>query len=231
MSSFEASLPSVGSGFSITQPGAASSDAYVLASLTLNGTLHSGIKAWCVDYAQDISSGYSYPAPAVYSYTSVVADPALALFVAQPLRLNQLAWLLNNVDDDTTVAIGPQSYGGSQYSGCGALSWSDQQAAFWALVSAKGACDNMTSLCTNTLNATAINQCNVAWLWNTAFAAVPDGSNYSVPAAACGARQPIVPVAVVPTGESYQVAQGAWSNANFAEFCLSLRCSQTAQSF
>lgn len=69
------------------------------------------------------------------------------------------------------------------------------------LISVKGACDNITALCTDTLNATAMNQCNV----HRPCLRI----NYSMPTA-CGARQPIVSVAMVPSGESSEAVQGAW---------------------
>ena len=184
VSAFKQGFPSASPYFEIT--GSVQPLAYVEATVEVGGITHTNQGSYCVDYLQAVYSGSVYTDSPVYAYEYVIANPSVVPNVDRPIRLNQVAYLMNNVFIRSTVATGPQVWWGITYTGCTTISASDFQAAIWALVQSAGECDMertaaygyVATLCTNTIDTP--NTCNVAYLWNLAFANVPDGTNYSV---------------------------------------------------
>jgi hypothetical protein len=159
---------------------------------------YSGLVTWCVDYNQDIYIGKSYTSSTAYTYSYIIANPSLASYIAQPIRLNQVAWIINNIPIGT-LAVGPATWTtGTVYTSCTYITASDLQATYWALTQAVGLCDK--TLCTDTLST--VNYCNVAYIWNTVQTYVPFGTTYSVPNASPSFTNPIIPLIVIPDGSA-----------------------------
>ena len=202
VSAFKQGFPTDSPYFEITTP--VQSLAYVDATVEIAGITHTNQATFCVDYTQSVYSGTVYTDSPVYAYEYVVANPSAVTNIDRPQHLNQVAYLVNNAFVETTVAPNPQVWWGVTYTGCTTISASDFQAAIWALVQSAGECDMQPTpandykgtLCTSTISTP--NTCNVAFLWNLAFAGVPDGANYSV--SVSYSPYPVVyPLVVSPT--------------------------------
>eukprot|EP00595_Chromulina_sp_UTEXLB2642_P002086 CAMPEP_0196764506 /NCGR_PEP_ID=MMETSP1095-20130614/6324_1 /TAXON_ID=96789 ORGANISM="Chromulina nebulosa, Strain UTEXLB2642" /NCGR_SAMPLE_ID=MMETSP1095 /ASSEMBLY_ACC=CAM_ASM_000446 /LENGTH=446 /DNA_ID=CAMNT_0042120315 /DNA_START=157 /DNA_END=1498 /DNA_ORIENTATION=- len=154
------------------------SDSFVTATAVADGVTYDGLETWCVDYEHVIFSLTDYNNTVAYPYTEVIANPSLAPNIVQPLRLNQIAWILENIAVGTPVSS-PQSWFGISYSDTGDITVSDIQAAIWAIIEPAGTCDQPTNLCNDDLSTILVG--NVAYIYNTAFSAVPDGSSYVIP--------------------------------------------------
>ena len=157
---------------------------------------------WCIDYFQSVNHSVYSHSP-VYTYDFVVANPSLVQHLQQPHRLNQIAYLINNIEVDVTVAVETNHTFPGQTSHCGTISSLDFQAVVWALVQNPGDCD--VNLCLYA--GTPVNICNVAYLWNIAFANVPDGSNYDLPTSNCSGAvyYPLVIIPEPPPDQETQV--------------------------
>ena len=155
----------------------------LLATIKISST-ETAQPVWLIDNMQvtkttTLSDFYAY------TYTYLLANPQVAQ-IGQPMRLNQIAFLLNNVVAGTSIpSPTTQVWWATTYFGCTTITASDLQAVFWALTQPPGACDLNPNIAggTQALCQTGItpNTCNVAYLWNLAFANVPDGASYSVP--------------------------------------------------
>ena len=151
---------------------------------------------WRVVDTYEAETNFTYVGSSIHPFYTIVANPALAVGIAQPKRLNQVAFLLNAITAGNTIAKGRHTMMNQTFTGCGAISAADIEAVIYALVRPAGTCDNPESLCTSD-NASP-NKCNVASMWTEAFAQVPDGSIYVVTTYTCGG--PILPFVVVPSG-------------------------------
>jgi len=181
--------------------------AFMYASVDVLGTSHSDQKLWCIDYDQSVDTNTEYPASLVYTYEYVLAHPDAVTGINRPSRLNQAAFLLNDVVIGTTVASPTaQTWWGKTYTGCSTITTSDFQAALWALLQSAGECDRSTGgdLCTNALSD--VNPCNVAYLWNLAFANVPENTNYYIPTTSC-AHSVVYPLVLIPEPPITQTTQ------------------------
>ena len=135
-----------------------------------------------IDYDQTVDSNTAVAVGSVYTYEYIISNSAVAAHIKQPKRLNQVAFLMNNVVVGATVATpDQQNWWGVKYYGCTIISAADLQAVIWALLKAPNECDvqNGGNLCSNIGSTPTM--CNVAYLWNFAFANVDDGANYFVP--------------------------------------------------
>jgi len=175
---------------------------YVKGIIFVDSHIYNDVDLWCIDYEHVLFSGYVYNETVTYPYTEIIATPSLAKNLAQPSRLNQIAWILNNIPVGS-LATGPQTWNGVTYSGCGEISVSDIQAVFWALSSPQGDCDDPSSLCTESI--ATVNVCNAAYIWNTVFNNVPDGASYIV-----SGPGSYVPIVVVPSN-GHQVLITKWA--------------------
>ena len=206
ISSFKQSYPSTCVGHSLStgpQPWS-----FVYATIGFVSGTFTNQRSWCVNYNHDAFSEQSYSQSTVYTYDHVVASPQFAPDIDQPDRLNQVAFLMNNIDVGSTVASpSSQKWWGKVYMGCSTITTNDFQAAVWALLHQTGECDNCYSggLCVK--NLYSANMCNVAYLWNYAFSNVTAGTPYRPPTDNCG-RPVIYPLVVVPQagGDSLLVA-------------------------
>ena len=181
--------------------------AFMYATVDVQGISYPNQKIWCVDYDQYVFTGTLYPTSPVYSYEYIVANPTLATGIDQAGRLNQVAFLLNTIVIGTSVATpSVQVWRNKTYTGCSIITTSDFQAVVWALVQKPGECDRSTggALCTTDL--LSVNSCNVAYLWNLAFANVPDNTPYSVPTNSC-AHTVVYPFVLIPEPPSSQTTQ------------------------
>ena len=186
--------------------GAVQPYSYIYGTLTQPGTTRTNQRVWCVDYAQFITPGENYSQSPAYTYEQVLASPSLATGIEQTGRLNQAAFLLNAIDIGISVATGPQVLWNKTYTGCAVISASDFQSVLWALLQRPGECDRSTGggLCLDTLSA--VNECNVAYLWNLAFANVPNNTRYYVPTSSCQ-HTVVYPLVIVPEPPSDQSTQ------------------------
>ena len=213
VAAFKNSIPAFSEYYEITT-GAVQTSAYVYTSVDVEGIMYSMQTAWCVDFDQPATAGTLYTDSPLYTYEYVVSNPSVAVHVDRPQHLHQVAYLLNNIIPGKTSALsaGPQVLWGKTYTGCKLISASDFQAAVWALVQFAGECDMQPTaangyngkLCTSTLSTP--NTCNVAYLWNLAFANVPNGSSYSVSISYSTSTNVTYPLILVPTtNQSTQV--------------------------
>ena len=213
VAAFKKSSPAFSEYYEITT-GAVQASAYVYTSVDVEGIMYSMQTAWCVDFDQPATAGTLYTDSPLYTYEYVVSNPSVAVHVDRPQHLHQVAYLLNNIIPGKTSALsaGSQVLWGKTYTGCKVISVSDFQAAVWALVQFAGECDMQPTaangyngkLCTSTLSTP--NTCNVAYLWNLAFANVPNGSSYSVSISYSTSINVTYPLILVPTtNQSTQV--------------------------
>jgi len=182
-------------------------EAFMYASVDVLGKSHQDQKMWCIDYHQSVDTDTQYPASLVYTYEYVLANPNAATGVSRPSRLNQAAFLLNTIVIGTSVASpASQVWWGKTYTGCSTITTSDFQAALWALLEGPGECDRSTGggLCTDALST--VNSCNVAYLWNLAFANVPENTKYYIPTTSCG-HSVIYPLVLIPEPPITQTTQ------------------------
>jgi hypothetical protein len=190
---FIESFPTSIVDFVVNQP--VQTNAYVYGSLlTSTGLTYEGVNLYCIDYFNMLISDTNYNETLAYPYTEVIANSALASHIQQPNRLNQVAWILNNIVLGS-VAPSPQTWHSVIYSDCGAITSSDIQSAIWALTSSPGLCDSADLPCNDGLGP--VNTCNVAYIYNTALTTVPDGTDYLVTGDAS-----YVPVVFVPSETS-----------------------------
>ena len=221
VAAFKSSLPAFSEYYEITT-GAVQTAAYVYTSLDIAGIVYSTQAAWCVDYDQQAIPGTLYPDSPLYTYEYVVSNPSVAVHIDRPQHLNQVAYLVNNIVAGKTSAstVGSQVLWGKTYTGCKTISASDFQAAVWALVQSAGECDLQPTaangyagkLCTSTINAP--NTCNVAYLWNLAFANVPNGTSYSVTVSYSTSTNVTYPLVLVPTANQSTQVQIIAVNVN-----------------
>ena len=196
VTAFKDGYPTVASSFRISN-----SSWPLNASFEIAGSTHTPQPIWLVDINQHLNSNTASSNYQVYTYEYVIAHPEVATHIHQPQRLNQFAFLLNNVVVDKSVATPTtQVWWGVKYTGCTTITSSDFQAAIWALTQSPGACDlnpayPTKALCTYGIGV--VNTCNVAFLWNLAFANVKDGTNYSVPYIS-NANPVVYPLVLVP---------------------------------
>eukprot|EP00595_Chromulina_sp_UTEXLB2642_P002791 CAMPEP_0196767500 /NCGR_PEP_ID=MMETSP1095-20130614/41699_1 /TAXON_ID=96789 ORGANISM="Chromulina nebulosa, Strain UTEXLB2642" /NCGR_SAMPLE_ID=MMETSP1095 /ASSEMBLY_ACC=CAM_ASM_000446 /LENGTH=257 /DNA_ID=CAMNT_0042135915 /DNA_START=340 /DNA_END=1113 /DNA_ORIENTATION=+ len=173
------------------------------------------LPVWCMNYFAEMHAQVAYNESTIYPWTQVIANPKLAGQILSHERLNQVAWILNNIEEGD-LAIGPQIWEGNKIEGCTAISASDIQATFWALVNI-GKCDNFLNLeCTESLHSP--NACNIAYIYSQAFKAVPDGSTYVIPSTCNG--EVVYPVIVVPNA----YAQPLVISATIAEWKYDCKC-------
>ena len=163
---------------------------------------------WCIDYFQPVQSGVLYTESPLYPYDYVVENKVLVRHLSQPHRLNQVAFLVNNIQLEVTVATNsPLVFPGQQNQSCSVISSEDFQAAIWALVQNPGDCDGSTGgpLCLGFIGYA--NVCNAAYLWNFAFANVPDGTSYQIPTNNCSGTvyYPLILIPEPPPDDSTQV--------------------------
>lgn len=165
-----------------------------------------GLPTWCASVSQTLSDG-DYPGSMLYAYTHV--PPGVVTNAAGDL--NQVAWIFNNifVGATTPPPAANYSWNGATYSGCSStpVTVSDYQQALWVIVgtNASTSCNTaglLNTTCGNGLTSTAINPCNVAFILNSAFGAVPKGNNYTVPSSTCGGVSPHIPIVVNPAKSS-----------------------------
>jgi len=169
---------------------------YVFSTITSEGiTYLENLPAWCIDYHDEISVGSSYNESISYVYTEINANPSLLPQLAQPLRVNQIAWLLNHIFTGDVVTS-PQTYQSVTYTDNGVITASDIQAAIWALIEEPGDCDIIGSLCDESLPL--VSNANFAYIVNSALSAVPDGTPYIVSSYNSLAPVPLLPVVIVP---------------------------------
>ena len=180
VTAFKSKFPVVPSSVEIT-----SSALPLTATIVVSGKNYTSQQIWVVNTNQALTSSSSFTPSTVFTYEFVIANPSVAPSIIQPVRLNQFAYLLNNIVAGTSVATpSSQIWWSTKYKGCTTISASDIQAVFWALTQAKGQCDmnpaySIRALCS--YGVTTPNTCNVAFLWNLAFANVADGAKYIVP--------------------------------------------------
>uniref|UniRef100_A0A7S0XHT6 Uncharacterized protein n=1 Tax=Chromulina nebulosa TaxID=96789 RepID=A0A7S0XHT6_9STRA len=170
---------------------------------TVHGTYNTGagfnFPVWCMDYFTPISANYVYNETTVLTWTDVTSNPALAPTIISALNLNQIAWIVNQHFLGTT-AVGPQTLDSFTYTGCSSITVSDIQAAFWYLINYGQCTITDTEIhCEESLYITEHSQCNIAYIVNSALAAVPIGSTYVVPDS-CDASQIYVPVIILSEG-------------------------------
>eukprot|EP01035_Chromulina_nebulosa_P018263 gene18263-23938_t len=170
---------------------------YVYSTIVSGSFALDNILTYCVDYDDAIFSYTPYNVTHAYPYTEVIANPALASHINEPDRLNQIAWIINNINvGDVATNLG-------SYTGAGAITSTDIQSAIWALVEAPGKCDNFASLCADTI--TDVNVANVYYIYSQALVAVPDGTSYDISESPL--TYPIIPFIVVPGGIYSQAVQ------------------------
>ena len=210
---FKKGIPAFSEYYEITT-GDIQTAAYVYSSVDVAGIMHSTQTAWCVDYDQVAVAGTLYTDSPLYTYEYVASNPSVAAHIDRPQHLHQVAYLLNNIVVGKTSAssAGSQVLWGKKYTGCKTISASDFQAAVWALVQSAGECDLQPTaansytgkLCTNTISTPVT--CNVAYLWNLAFANVPNGTNFSVTVSYSTSNNVTYPLVLIPTpNQSTQV--------------------------
>ena len=230
VTSFEQDIanPTISPGFIVTN--APQNLSYVYSTIILQGITYNNQWTWCVDYTQNIYIGATYTASMVYTYEYVLANPAVATGIEQVGRLNQVAFLLNTIVIGTSVASpSSQVWWKQTYTGCSTITASDFQSAWWALLQKPGECDLSTnnSLCTDTLDT--VNTCNVAYLWNLAFANVPDGSSYYVPINNCR-HTVLYPLIVIPEPPGDQSTQVQIVAVDINSWGVIPKCSCSASS-
>eukprot|EP00595_Chromulina_sp_UTEXLB2642_P002982 CAMPEP_0196767510 /NCGR_PEP_ID=MMETSP1095-20130614/41704_1 /TAXON_ID=96789 ORGANISM="Chromulina nebulosa, Strain UTEXLB2642" /NCGR_SAMPLE_ID=MMETSP1095 /ASSEMBLY_ACC=CAM_ASM_000446 /LENGTH=543 /DNA_ID=CAMNT_0042135929 /DNA_START=24 /DNA_END=1655 /DNA_ORIENTATION=- len=190
---FKGLIPETFADFVISNPVEFASYSYA-SFVTLDGTHYDGVKAYCIDYEQAVYAYKNYNESLIYPYNAVASDPSIAVHIDKRERLNQLAWFINNIDVGTEVATGPVSYEGVVYDDCSTITASDAQAFVWAIISDPATCSFPDHLCTESLYD--INNCNIAYLIDKAFTAVPEGTLYDD--STDGVKN--TPIVIVPDG-------------------------------
>eukprot|EP00595_Chromulina_sp_UTEXLB2642_P001994 CAMPEP_0196762074 /NCGR_PEP_ID=MMETSP1095-20130614/1424_1 /TAXON_ID=96789 ORGANISM="Chromulina nebulosa, Strain UTEXLB2642" /NCGR_SAMPLE_ID=MMETSP1095 /ASSEMBLY_ACC=CAM_ASM_000446 /LENGTH=332 /DNA_ID=CAMNT_0042112381 /DNA_START=175 /DNA_END=1170 /DNA_ORIENTATION=- len=155
------------------------------------------LPVWCLNYYADVQAESVYNESSIYPWTEVIANDNIAGQILDHARLNQVAWLLNNVEVGE-LAIGPVFQDSVAIEGCDKISVSDIQLAIWALVNV-GKCDDFTKLeCVQSLINP--NQCNAAYIYYKALNFVHDGATYNIPSTCSG--NSIFPVIILPDSHS-----------------------------
>jgi hypothetical protein len=121
--------------------------ALVYATFELFGVIHLNQSIWCLDFDQPFNVSQWYTSSPVYTYEYVLKHPDVARHIIQTNRLNQIAFLLNNVilgPGGTVATPDAQVFNNQTYSGCGPITTPDMQATIWAMVQPAGQCDDST---------------------------------------------------------------------------------------
>ena len=213
LSVFEVNYPGV------PVPPAISNSYWDLVNLTLNspyepgsGSItYSGLPLWCGSTDQTLQQGPSlnYYNSSMYPYTDV---PPGILYDQSALQ--QVAWIMNNIfvgetspDPTATYTWNNVTYPGGLGPACsGPITAGDYQQAMWILVTdplstpqpAQQCRTNLYNPC-DSVTPQNPNGCNVAFILDAAFSAVPRGNNYTVSSSTCGGVHPHIPVVVQPS--------------------------------
>jgi hypothetical protein len=174
-------------------------------------------------------SGGNYPNGALYPYNMV--PPGIVNNAAGDL--NQVAWIMNNIFVGKTTPTPSTNYtwNGYTYSGCSStpITAFDYQQASWIIVGSNSGetCNTAGGLgtpCANGLPSGQPNACNVAFILDSAFAAVPKGNNYTVPSSTCGGVSPHVPIVVDPQPSSSPKLQPLIIDAALTDWGVNCSC-------
>mmetsp|Transcript_11212 Transcript_11212/g.10136 ORF Transcript_11212/g.10136 Transcript_11212/m.10136 type:complete len:351 (+) Transcript_11212:94-1146(+) len=167
--------------------------AYSYSSLSVDSTIYTDIFTYRLHYDHDDYSDVNSESDlSLYLFSDVINQRHDIEHIGQINRLNQIAYLINNINTFTT-ATSPQTYLDTQLTGCSTITSSDIQAAIWGLVSSPGRCDDVNNLCIDTLED--VNSCNVAYIWNDVFTNQPDGRVYDY---SCNGESLLIPLIAIP---------------------------------
>ena len=218
---------------------------------------YSGLPTWCVSTGLTLSNG-NYPNSSLYPYNMV--PPGIVTNAAGDL--NQIAWMMNNIFVGQTTPVSGTNYtwNGTVYPNCSttAITAQDYQQAVWIIVgsSASNTCNVAGSLGTQCAiglqGPPNLNACNVAFILNSAFAAVSKGcvpalgiaaclridasailisdnsrycrNNYTVPSSTCGGVSPHVPIVVDPNPAAYPKLQPLIFDAKLTDWGVNCSC-------
>uniref|UniRef100_A0A7S0XEY2 Uncharacterized protein n=1 Tax=Chromulina nebulosa TaxID=96789 RepID=A0A7S0XEY2_9STRA len=163
----------------------------------VHGNFDNGIgfhfPVWCLNYFAEIIHHHVYNDTSVIPWTAIIENPDIAPTIVNSLNLNQIAWMVNQ-NYLGSLAIGPQTLNTLTFNDCSEITVSDLQAAFWYLINYEHCTLSETKVfCDESLTITDHSQCNIAFVINNAFAAVPLGTTYTIPDT-CDGSTTIVPV-------------------------------------